>query len=458
MKKNPTPKKNNLLENSNLDDDVSSKIRKEILDLVVKYVKISHKPKNFIPGKTLIPVSGKVFDASELQLLISSSLDFWLTADRFNKEFEEKLSNYLNSRFVLTTNSGSSANLLAISALKSKELGNRSLNDGDEVITVATGFSTTVNPIIQNQLIPVFVDVKLGTYVIDETKIENAITEKTKAIILAHTLGNPFNLKFVKELCEKYNLWLIEDCCDALGSTYDDKHVGCFGDIGTLSFYPAHHITMGEGGAIFTNNPLLKKIIQSIRDWGRDCFCEPGMSNTCEKRFNWAFDNLPEGYDHKYIYSNLGYNLKITEMQAAIGLAQISKLPEFVNIRKNHFSFLKNNLQKFKNFLILPEASSNSVPSWFGFPITIKESAPFSKNELVNFLATKLIDTRSLFVGNIIKQPYFQNVNYRISGTLKNSDLILKNTFWIGVFPGLNVEMLNYIIEQFNIFINNKIK
>ncbi len=301
--------KNNILENSNLDNYESSQIRKNILEQVIKYSKIAHKRKDFIPGKTIIPVAGKVFDDTELQFLISSSLDFWLTSDRFNKEFEKKLSNFLDSNFVLTTNSGSSANLLAISALKSKELGNRSLSDGDEVITVAAGFSTTVNPIVQNQLIPVFIDVKTKTYVVDETKIESAISNKTKAIILAHTLGNPFNLKYIKKLCEKYNLWLIEDCCDALGSTYDNKHVGHFGDIGTLSFYPAHHITMGEGGAIFTDNPLLKKIIESIRDWGRDCFCASGKNNTCGKRFEQKLGELPKGYDHKYTYSNLGYNL-----------------------------------------------------------------------------------------------------------------------------------------------------
>jgi len=446
---------NDILENSRIDDDESSKLRKNILELVVEYSKISHKKKDFVPGKTMIPVSGKVFDETELQFLISSSLDFWLTSDRFNREFEKKLSDFLNSTFVLTTNSGSSANLLAISALKSKELGKRSLNDGDEVITVSAGFPTTVNPIIQNNLIPVFVDVKLGSYVIDETRIENAISDKTKAIMLAHTLGNPFNLNHIKELCKKYNLWLIEDCCDALGSTYDDKHVGSFGDIGTLSFFPAHHITMGEGGAVFTDNPLLKKIIESIRDWGRDCFCAPGKSNTCGKRFEWKLGQLPEGYDHKYTYSNLGYNLKITDMQAAVGLGQITKLSEFIQTRKENFSYLKNELEKFEKYLVLPEPTPKSNPSWFGFPITVKESAPFSKNDLVNFLASKLIDTRPLFAGNITKQPYFENISYRVVGNLQNTDLIMNNTFWIGVFPGLTQEMLDYVIEQFNIFMNN---
>ncbi|RZD46981.1 MAG: lipopolysaccharide biosynthesis protein RfbH [Thaumarchaeota archaeon] len=448
---------NNILKNSKIDNDESSNLRKNILELVIEYSKISHKKKDFVPGKTMIPVSGKVFDETELQFLVSSSLDFWLTSDRFNREFEKKISEFLNSTFVLTTNSGSSANLLAISALKSKELGKRSLNDGDEVITVAAGFPTTVNPIIQNNLIPVFVDVKLGSYVIDETRIENAISDKTKAIMLAHTLGNPFNLKYIKELCKKYNLWLIEDCCDALGSTYDDKHVGYFGDIGTLSFFPAHHITMGEGGAVFTDNPLLKKIMESIRDWGRDCFCAPGKNNTCGKRFEWKMGELPEGYDHKYTYSHLGYNLKITDMQAAVGLGQLTKLSEFIQTRQENFSYLKNELEQFKKYLILPESTPKSKPSWFGFPITVKESAPFSKNDLVNFLSSKLIDTRPLFAGNITKQPYFTNTSYRVVGNLKNTDLIMCNTFWIGVFPGLTKEMLEYILSQFNVFIKKYI-
>ena len=443
------------LKNSSLDDSESEIIRKQIIDLTRNYYEKIHSPKKFISGKTVVPVSGKVFDETELQLLISSSLDFWLTSDRFNKEFEKNLSNFLNSSFVLTTNSGSSANLLAISALKSKELGQRSLNDGDEVITVAAGFPTTVNPIIQNNLVPVFIDVKLGTYAIDETKIENAITKKTKAIMLAHTLGNTFNLNYVKELCKKYNLWLIEDCCDALGTTYENKHVGSFGDIGTLSFFPAHHITMGEGGAVFTDNPLLKKIIESIRDWGRDCFCAPGKSNTCGKRFDWKLGELPEGYDHKYTYSNLGYNLKITDMQAAVGLGQLKKLSKFIPARKENFLYLKNKLKEFEKYLILPESTPKSDPSWFGFPITVKKSAPFSKNDLVNFLASKLIDTRPLFAGNIIKQPYFENISYRVVGNLENTDLIMNNTFWIGVFPGLTREMLQYVVEEFKNFINS---
>ena len=448
----------NFLTNSNIDTNSKSiELRKKIIELVVEYSQQSHNVKSFIPGKSIVPVSGKVYDSTELQFLISSSLDFWLTSDRFNDEFEKQLGKFLNANFVLTTNSGSSANLLAISALKSKELGKRALNDDDEIITVAAAFPTTVNPIIQNNLVPVFVDVKLGTYEADATQIEKAITNKSKAIILAHTLGNTFDIEKIKKIANENNLWLIEDCCDALGTTYQEKHVGTFGDIGTLSFYPAHQMTMGEGGAIFTDNPVLKKIIESLRDWGRDCFCAPGQNNTCGKRFEWKLGELPEGYDHKYIYSNLGYNLKITEMQAAIGLGQISKLSEFIKIRKKNFSYLKNKLNKFKKYLILPEPTIHSEPSWFGFPITVRENTPFTKNDLVNFLSSKLIDTRPLFAGNLTKQPYFENVKYKIVEDLTNTDLIMNNTFWIGVFPGLTNEMLDYVIEQFETFFNQKL-
>ncbi len=449
----------NFLTNSNIDTNSKSiELRKKIIELVVEYSQQSHNVKSFIPGKSIVPVSGKVYDSTELQFLISSSLDFWLTSDRFNDEFEKQLGKFLNANFVLTTNSGSSANLLAISALKSKELGKRALNDDDEIITVAAAFPTTVNPIIQNNLVPVFVDVKLGTYEADATQIEKAITNKSKAIILAHTLGNTFDIEKIKKIANENNLWLIEDCCDALGTTYQEKHVGTFGDIGTLSFYPAHQMTMGEGGAIFTDNPVLKKIIESLRDWGRDCFCAPGQNNTCGKRFEWKLGELPEGYDHKYIYSNLGYNLKITEMQAAIGLGQISKLSEFIKIRKKNFSYLKNKLNKFKKYLILPEPTIHSEPSWFGFPITVRENTPFTKNDLVNFLSSKLIDTRPLFAGNLTKQPYFENVKYKIVEDLTNTDLIMNNTFWIGVFPGLTNEMLDYVIEQFETFFNQKLQ
>ena len=448
----------NYFENIKMDNDDAKELRKSILNLVEKYTKISHNKKEFMPGKTIIPVSGKTYDQTEIQFLVSSSLDFWLTSDRFNKAFEKELALFLGSKFVLTTNSGSSANLLAVSALKSKQLGKRTLKDGDEIITVAAGFPTTVNPIIQNNLVPVFVDVKLGTYAIDETQIENAISDKSAAIILAHTLGNTFEIEKIKKIADENNLWLIEDCCDALGTTYKGKHVGKFGDIGTLSFYPAHHITMGEGGAVFTDNSTLKRIIESLRDWGRDCFCAPGQNNTCGKRFEWKLGELPVGYDHKYIYSNLGYNLKITEMQAAIGLGQITKLPNFVKIRKENFSYLKKELSKFEKYLILPMPTIDSDPSWFGFPITVRISAPFTKNDLINHLSSKLIDTRPLFAGNLTKQPYFEDLKYRVVGELTNTNIIMNNTFWIGVFPGLTKEMLDYVIEQFESFFNQKLQ
>lgn len=422
------------------------------MKLVSEYFSYSHNKKKFIPGQSLVPVSGKVYGEMELHMLVASSLDFWLTSGRFNDEFERQLEKFLGVNFVITTNSGSSANLLALTSLTSEELGERSLKPGDEVISVAAGFPTTVNPILQNNLVPVFVDVSLKTYVIDPHLIKDAITEKTKAIMLPHTLGNSFNIDEVVSLAKKYNLWVIEDCCDALGTTYNNNLVGTFGDIGTLSFYPAHHITMGEGGAVFTNNSQLKRIIESLRDWGRDCFCAPGKSNTCGKRFGWKLGDLPEGYDHKYTYSHLGYNLKITDMQAAIGLAQLQRLPEFTMARKNNFQFLKNHLSHLEKFLILPESTKKSDPSWFGFPITIKEDAPFSRDELVYFLTQNKIDTRPIFAGNITKQPYFKNRTYRISGNLRNTDVIMNRSFWIGVFPALTEEMLEYVCNQINEF------
>ncbi len=444
--------------NERLDVSENSKeLRNKIIDLVKEYACSAHIKKDFIPGKTLIPVSGKVYNEYELMSLVSASLDFWLTTDRFNSEFERKLSEFLGIPHTLTTNSGSSANLLAISALTSTSLGERSLKPNDEVITVATGFPTTINPILQNNLVPVFVDVTLPTYQIDVEKIENVITEKTKAIMLAHTLGNPFDLNAIMKIVKKHNLWLIEDCCDALGSKYNDQYVGNFGDISTLSFFPAHQITMGEGGSVLTKNSNLKRILESFRDWGRDCFCSPGKNNTCGKRFDWQLGNLPIGYDHKYIYSNMGYNLKITEMQAAIGLSQLQKLPEFVNIRKKNFVILKEGLKSFDD-LILPESTKNSDPCWFGFPITVKESASFSRSDIVNFLAKKLIDTRPMFAGNIIRQPYFSNQKYKTADDLKNSDLIMNNSFWIGVFPGLSEAMINYVVKQISIFIKTETK
>ena len=443
----------NYLTNSNLDLENSAEIRNKIMELISQYAEDVHSKKPFIPGKSSIPVSGRVFGGKEIQMLVSSSLDFWLTTGRFNEEFEKRLGKFLGVKFVITTNSGSSANLLALSSLTSEQLGEKSLKPGDEVITVAAGFPTTVNPILQNNLIPIFIDVQIPSYVIDENLIEENITKKTKAIMIAHTLGNAFNIKKITDIARKHNLWLIEDCCDALGTTYGEKFVGTFGDLSTLSFYPAHHITMGEGGAVLTNNPQLKRIVESFRDWGRDCYCPTGKSNTCGKRFEWKLGDLPFGYDHKYTYSHVGYNLKITDMQAAIGLAQLDRLPEFIKIRKENFELLYSGLSSSEKFLILPSSSENCKPSWFGFPITVKDNIPFSRESLVNYLTSKLVDTRPIFAGNLIKQPYFKNKTFRTSKTLSNTDKIMNQSFWIGVFPGLSKDMLEYTIKQFETFI-----
>lgn len=444
---------NDYLKNSSLDITQKGKqLREKILGLISEYYEISHNNNKFIPGKTIIPVSGKVYDDNDLQMLVSSSLDFWLTSGRFNDKFERELEKFLKINYVLTTNSGSSANLLALTALTSNEFGKSALQKDDEVISVAAGFPTTVNPILQNNLTPVFVDVEIPTYVIDTELIEKAITEKTKAIMIAHTLGNCFDVEKISKIAKDNNLWLIEDCCDALGSLVNNQHVGNFGDVATCSFYPAHHITMGEGGAVFTNNSQIKRIVESLRDWGRNCFCAPGKSNTCGKRFGWKLGELPEGYDHKYTYSNLGYNLKITDMQAAVGLAQLKHLPEFIKKRKENFMFLKNALSELNEYIILPEATKNSEPSWFGFPITIRENELYKKEELILFLSKSLIDTRPLFAGNITKQPYMKNYKFKLASGLQNTDLIMNNSFWIGVYPGLTKEMLNYIVTKFKEF------
>ncbi|TCS35115.1 CDP-6-deoxy-D-xylo-4-hexulose-3-dehydrase [Paucimonas lemoignei] len=419
-------------------------LREQIAALVDEYAAIALKPQPFMPGASLVPPSGKVLDGVELKLMVEASLDGWLTTGRFNDEFEKRLAAFIGVDYLITVNSGSSANLVAFSTLTSPKLGERAIKPGDEVIGVAAGFPTTVNPILQFGAIPVFVDVELGTYNIDASKIEAAIGPRTKAIMLAHTLGNPYNLDVITALCKKYNLWLVEDCCDALGSTYNGKLVGTFGDIGTLSFYPAHHITMGEGGAVFTNNGELKQIAESFRDWGRDCYCPPGKDNTCGKRFCWKLGNLPEGYDHKYTYSHLGYNLKITDMQAACGLAQLDKAPAFIEQRKANFAFLKERLVSCEEFLVLPEATANSVPSWFGFPLTLKESAPVSRLDLLTYLDQEKVGTRLLFAGNLTRQPYMIGRNYRVSGELTNTDIVMNNTFWIGVQPALTQEMLDY--------------
>ncbi|WP_199155801.1 lipopolysaccharide biosynthesis protein RfbH [Chromobacterium sp. ASV23] len=428
-------------------------LREKISQLVAEYAEQALAAKQFVPGQTVVPPSGKLIGAEELQLMVEASLDGWLTTGRFNDEFERKLADFYGVKYLITVNSGSSANLVAFSTLTSPRLGERAIRPGDEVIGVAAGFPTTVNPIVQFGAVPVFVDVELGTYNIDASKIEAAISPKTKAIMLAHTLGNPYNLEVITALCQKHNLWLVEDCCDALGSTYDGKMVGTFGDIGTVSFYPAHHITMGEGGAVFTNNEELKKIAESFRDWGRDCYCAPGRDNTCGKRFCQKLGSLPEGYDHKYTYSHLGYNLKITDMQAACGLAQLAKAPEFVQKRKDNFAYLMDRLRSCEEFLILPEATEKSDPSWFGFPITLREDAPVSRVELLQYLDQYRIGTRLLFAGNLTRQPYMTGRNYRVVGDLTNTDIVMNNTFWIGVQPALTEEMLDWTVTKIEAFL-----
>ncbi|TXJ01964.1 MAG: lipopolysaccharide biosynthesis protein RfbH [Neisseriales bacterium] len=422
-------------------------IQSKISALVSQYAEEKYKTKDFIPGQTVIPPAGKVIGELELQYMVEASLDGWLTTGRFNDKFEKELAAYLGVKHLITVNSGSSANLVAFSALTSPKLGDRAVKAGDEVISVAAGFPTTINPIIQFGAIPVFLDVDIPTYNIDVTKLEQALSPKTKAVFIAHTLGNPYDLRAIRAFCDTHKLWLIEDCCDALGSRYDGKLVGTFGDIATVSFYPAHHITMGEGGAVFTNNDQLKTIAESFRDWGRDCYCQPGCDNTCGKRYCQQLGQLPAGYDHKYTYSHLGYNLKITDMQAACGLAQLARLDDFVQKRKDNFNYLKAKLQECSEFLILPEATPNSEPSWFGFPITIKETAGFSRGELLTYLDDNKVGTRLLFAGNVTKQPYMQGRNFRTIGELTNSDRIMNQTFWVGIYPGLTEEMLDYTAE-----------
>lgn len=432
------------------------KLRSQIGQLVQQFADIAHAPKPFVPGVTPVPVSGKVIGAKELQLMVDASLDGWLTTGRFNALFEERLAKFLGVQHLITVNSGSSANLVAFSTLTSPKLGERAIQPGDEVIGVAAGFPTTVNPILQLGAVPVFVDVELATHNIDATLIESAITPKTKAIMLAHSLGNPFNLEVVVALCKKYNLWLVEDCCDALGATYKGQMVGTFGDIATLSFYPAHHITMGEGGAVFTNNAELRQIAESFRDWGRDCYCPPGKDNTCDKRFCWTSKDLggqlPDGYDHKYTYSHLGYNLKITDMQAACALAQMDRLEEFIAKRRFNFTYLKNRLESCSEFLHLPQATTDSEPSWFGFPLVLKTTSGSQRNDLINYLEQRKIGTRLLFAGNLTKQPYMVGRHFRVSGELTNTDVVMNQTFWLGTFPALDTIQLDYIADQLEAF------
>lgn len=430
-------------------------LRREILGKVAEFYRAGiKKTTDFIPAKTIINYSGRVYDEKELINLVDASLDFWLTAGRFAREFEKKLADFLSVKFCLLTNSGSSANLLAISALTSPLLKSRQLKSGDEVITTACGFPTTLNPILQNNLKPVFIDVKLGTYNIDADKIEKAISRRTKAIFVAHTLGNPVNLDKICKITKKYNLWFIEDNSDALGALYKNKYTGTFSHIATCSFYPAHHLCMGEGGVVLTNNAFLRRIIMSFRDWGRDCYCDPGRDNTCGNRFSQKFGELPYGYDHKYVYAHIGYNLKATDMQAAVGVAQLKKLPKFIRARKKNFEFLYRVFKAYEKYFILPEAEINSEPSWFGFPVLVRDSAPFSRADIVSYLEKNKISTRMLFGGNLTKQPAYQNMKFRVVGGLANTDLVMNKLFWIGVYPGLTQEKLQFMAQKLSELFN----
>jgi len=430
----------------------AEELRREILALVAEYHEVAFAPREFVPGESAVPVSGKVFGASEIQHLVESGLDFWLTAGRFAIDFERRFARVMQARHAMLVNSGSSANLLALLALTSPSLGEDRLEPGDEVLTVAAGFPTTVNPIVQNGLVPVFVDVELGTYGPIVEQLEAAVGERTRAVMIAHTLGNPFDLDAVTALVEKHDLYLIEDCCDAVGATYRGRSVGTFGDLATVSFYPAHHITMGEGGCVLAHKPAMKRLVESFRDWGRDCWCETGKDNTCGKRFDWQLGNLPCGYDHKYTYTHIGYNLKLTDMQAAVGVAQLERLPGFIEARRRNFATLHAGLRELDDVLVLPEATPNSEPSWFGFPILVREDAPFTRDALTRFLESRRIATRLLFGGNLVRQPAYEEVKYRVVGDLANSDRVMHGAFWIGVHPGLTDEMLAYMIESVNAF------
>ena len=431
-----------------LNNERKEALRRSILNLVGQYYEVAHAPQAFVPGVSPVPVSGRVFDAADMQSLVDSGLDFWLTTGRFAAEFEKELAHATGAEGATLVNSGSSANLLALAALTSPKLGDRQLKPGDEVITVAAGFPTTLNPILQNRLVPVFVDVTIPTYNVDVTQLEAAKSSRTRAVMVAHTLGNPFDLAAVTAFCRQHDLWLIEDCCDALGATYGGRNVGTFGDVATLSFYPAHHITMGEGGAVLTNGPRLKMLVESFRDWGRDCWCEPGTDNTCGKRFDWQLGELPFGFDHKYTYSHIGYNLKATDMQAAVGVSQLRKLAAFIEARRHNFRYLHDGLKDLEQRLILPEPTPGSEPSWFGFPIAVRPEASFTREQLVRCLNEKKIGTRLLFGGNLLRQPAYRDVPMRKIGDLPNSDFVMKQVFWIGVYPGIDEERIVYMIEQ----------
>jgi CDP-6-deoxy-D-xylo-4-hexulose-3-dehydrase len=428
-------------------------LRNQVLESVARYHAAAFPEKTFVPGETPVPSAGRTFDAEELVYLVDASLDFWLTGGRYATRFEHEFARFVGVRHAILCNSGSSANLLAVAALTSPKLGERRLKPGDEVVTVAAAFPTTVFPLIQYGLVPVFVDVDLGIYNANPDRVAEAITPRTRAIVLAHTLGNPFDLDRIVELARRNNLWLIEDNCDALGSTWRGRRTGTFGDLATASFYPAHHITMGEGGCVLTNQPPLKTIVESFRDWGRDCWCPTGADNTCAKRFSRQMGQLPAGYDHKYTYSHVGYNLKLTDMQAAVGVAQLRKLPAFIEARKRNWIRLREALSDLDEFLILPHASEHSDPSWFGFAVTLREDAPFQRSALVEFLEERRIATRMLFAGNLTRQPVFEGVNFRVSGDLANTDAVMRRTFWVGVYPGLTDTMVDWIGEAFQQFV-----
>jgi CDP-6-deoxy-D-xylo-4-hexulose-3-dehydrase len=432
-------------------------LRDEILAKVREYYEVTWADRSFEPGADQVPVSGRVFDAEELVLLVDSALDFWLTTGRYAYQLERGLADYLGVRHAILTNSGSSANLLALSALTSPKLGDRQLRPGDEVLTVAAGFPTTVNPIIQNGLVPVFVDVDLKTGNVATDQLEAAVGKRTRAVMMAHTLGNPFDLDAVTELCRRHDLWLIEDNCDALGSTYRGRLTGTFGDLATLSMYPAHHITTGEGGCVFTNKGAIKVLVESFRDWGRDCWCEPGKENTCGKRFRWQLGDLPEGYDHKYIYSHIGYNLKMTDMQAAVGVAQLEKLPSFIASRRENWQRLREALAVHEEYLVMPEPTPNSDPSWFGFKLIVRDEAPFSRTQLVEYLQEHGVATREMFAGNLLRQPAYSQIEHRVVGELTNTDTIMKSAFWIGVYPGITSEMIDHMIDVMERFVSRRV-
>ena len=425
-------------------------LRRQILDLVGEYCAEAFPPRGFVPGESAVPISGKVFDAAEMRLLVDSSLDFWLTTGRFAAQFEKEFARWLGIRECVLVNSGSSANLVAVAALTSPKLGDRRLQPGDEVITLAAGFPTTVNPIVQHNLVPVFIDVTVPTYNVDATQLEAALSPRTRALFLAHTLGNPFDLDAVKAFAARHDLWLIEDICDAVGATYRGRKVGTFGDLATTSFYPAHHITMGEGGSVLMEQPLLRTLVESFRDWGRDCWCAPGKDNTCGKRFDWQLGELPCGYDHKYTYSHIGYNLKLTDMQAAVGVAQLQKLDGFIEARQRNFALLREGLRDLEEFFVLPEATAGAEPSWFGFPIAVRAGAPFTRHRAIHELEKRKIATRLLFGGNLVRQPAYQNVAYRIAGPLTNTDFVMDRVFWVGVYPGITPAMAEYVLDSFH--------